>query len=173
MIAVGITLFSHFMQVLGGSFRLPVIIAAWAPAILVTVLGPYCWHGWTKPDFWNMKAAMKILGQFLITTAALEHAVFAQIRIATINQQPVTNYDVEQRALFLEFATNIEITDQNRERIFEDALQLIIDDKLRLAEVETLFPDVEALVMPQVRDFMNRILAAPGNPDPQCYEMPA
>ena len=39
MIAVGITLFSHFMQVLGGSFRLPVITAAWAPAILVTVFG--------------------------------------------------------------------------------------------------------------------------------------
>ena len=105
-----------------------------------------------------MKAAMKILGQFLITTALLWSThVFAQIGIiATINQQPVTNYDVEQRALFLEFATNIEITDQNRERIFEDALQLIIDDKLRLAEVKTLFPDVEALVMPQVRDFMNQ-----------------
>ena len=61
-------------------------------------------------------------------------SLFAQIGIvATVNQQPITNYDVEQRALFLEYATNIKITDQNRERIYEDALQLIIDDKLRLA----------------------------------------
>ena len=39
VIAVGITLFSHFMQVLGGSLRLPVIVAAWAPALTVTVVG--------------------------------------------------------------------------------------------------------------------------------------
>ena len=38
-IAVGITLFSHFMQVLGGSLRLPVIVAGWAPAVTVTVIG--------------------------------------------------------------------------------------------------------------------------------------
>ena len=82
--------------------------------------------------------------------------------MATVNQQPITNYDVEQRALFLEFATNIKITDQNRERIYEDALQLIIDDKLRLAEVKTMFPEVEAAVMPQVRDFMNQNFGAGG-----------
>ena len=81
---------------------------------------------------------MKILTKFLIAATVLwSTAAFAQIGIvATVNQQPITNYDVEQRALFLEFATNIKITDQNRERIYEDALQLIIDDKLRLAEVK-------------------------------------
>ena len=39
IIAVLVTLFSHFMQVLGGSLRLPVIVAAWAPALTVTVVG--------------------------------------------------------------------------------------------------------------------------------------
>lgn len=38
-IAVSITLFSHFMQVLGESLRLPVILAAWAPALTVAVIG--------------------------------------------------------------------------------------------------------------------------------------
>ena len=111
-----------------------------------------------------MKANMKILTKFLIAATVLwSTAAFAQIGIvATVNQQPITNYDVEQRALFLEFATNIKITDQNRERIYEDALQLIIDDKLRLAEVKTLFPEVEAAVMPQVRDFMNQNFGAGG-----------
>ena len=39
VIAVTITLFTHFMQVLGWSLRLPVIVAAWAPALTVTVVG--------------------------------------------------------------------------------------------------------------------------------------
>jgi lipopolysaccharide export system permease protein len=38
-IAVSITLFSHFMQVLGESLRLPVILAAWAPALTVAIIG--------------------------------------------------------------------------------------------------------------------------------------
>ena len=55
-----------------------------------------------------MKVNMKILTIFLIATVLWSTAAFAQISIvATVNQQPITNYDVEQRALFLEFATNI------------------------------------------------------------------
>ena len=117
-----------------------------------------------KRDSWNMKAHMNILTRFLMAASVLwSTSLFAQIGIvATVNQQPITNYDVEQRALFLEYATNIKITDQNRERIYEDALQLIIDDKLRLAEVKTMFPEVEAAVMPQVRDFMNQNFGSEG-----------
>ena len=81
----------------------------------------------------------------------------AQISItATVNGKPITNYDIEQRALFLGYATNIEINSQNRDRIYEDALQLIIDDKLRLDAARTLISDVEAGVLPQVRDFINQ-----------------
>ena len=58
--------------------------------------------------------------------------------IATVNGKPITNYDVEQRALFLGYATNIEITDQNRDRLYEDSLQLIIDDKLRLEAAQDM-----------------------------------
>ncbi|PDH57220.1 MAG: hypothetical protein CNE93_05635 [SAR116 cluster bacterium MED-G06] len=39
VIAVSIFLFSHFMQILGTSLRLPAIVAAWAPAIIVIILG--------------------------------------------------------------------------------------------------------------------------------------
>ena len=38
-LAVSVTLFSHFMQVLGESLRLPVVLAAWAPALCVAVIG--------------------------------------------------------------------------------------------------------------------------------------
>ena len=76
--------------------------------------------------------------------------------IATVNGKPITNYDVEQRSLFLGYATNIEITDQNRDRLYEDSLQLIIEDKLRLQAAQDLLPDIEAVVLPQARDFINQ-----------------
>ena len=76
--------------------------------------------------------------------------------IATVNGKPITNYDVEQRSLFLRYATNIEITDQNRDRLYEDSLQLIIEDKLRLQAAQDMLPDIEAVVLPQARDFINQ-----------------
>jgi len=39
LIAVSVVLFSHFMQILGTSLRLPAIVAAWAPATIVMILG--------------------------------------------------------------------------------------------------------------------------------------
>ncbi len=85
----------------------------------------------------------------------------AQISIvATVNEHPITNYDVEQRAKFLEFATNIRINDENRDRVYEDALQLLIDDKLRLEEAKGMSPDVESTVLPEARNFMNQNFGA-------------
>ena len=97
------------------------------------------------------------------TVALLFCALFGQMTanagvtiIATVNGKPITNYDVEQRSLFLGYATNIEITDQNRERLYEDSLQLIIEDKLRLEAAQNMLPDIEAVVLPQARDFINQ-----------------
>lgn len=39
IIAVSVFLFSHFMQTLGTSLRLPALVAAWAPAVIVITLG--------------------------------------------------------------------------------------------------------------------------------------
>lgn len=39
IIAVSVFLFAHFMQILGSSLRLPALVAAWAPAIIVITLG--------------------------------------------------------------------------------------------------------------------------------------
>lgn len=101
-----------------------------------------------------LKSILTALTALLIFSAL---PATAQISIsATVNGKPITNYDIEQRALFLGYATNIEITDQNRDRIFEDALQLIIDDELRLEAARSLLNDVEASVLPQVREFINK-----------------
>jgi peptidyl-prolyl cis-trans isomerase SurA len=108
-----------------------------------------------------MKTMRTITNILLIKTIAAilvwSGLAVAQIGIvATVNEHPITNYDVEQRARFLEFATNIRITDDNRARVYEDALQLLIDDTLRLAEAKGMIPDVESTVLPEARNFMNQ-----------------
>ena len=58
----------------------------------------------------------------LLLWLTLPVSTMAQIGIvATVNGKPITNYDVEQRLLFLQYATNIAITDANRERLTNDA----------------------------------------------------
>ena len=105
-----------------------------------------------------MQSPMRYLFVKIVAAILLWSGVAAaQIGIvATVNEHPITNYDVEQRARFLEFATNIKITDDNRDRLYEDALQLIIDDKLRMAEAKSMIPDVESAVLPEARKFMNQ-----------------
>ena len=98
-------------------------------------------------------AAIALLLSALLAQTAANAGVTI---IATVNGKPITNYDVEQRSLFLGYATNIEITDQNRDRLYEDSLQLIIEDKLRLQAAQDLLPDIEAVVLPQARDFINQ-----------------
>ncbi len=84
-------------------------------------------------------------------------SAMAQIGIvATVNGKPITNYDVEQRLLFLQYATNIAITDANRERLTNDALQLLIDDMLKTNAAEDVIPDLGALLLPQVRDLIDQ-----------------
>lgn len=101
--------------------------------------------------------AKMLLIQSILAILLWSGPAVAQISIvATVNGHPITNYDVEQRARFLEFATNIRINDENRDRVFEDALQLLIDDRLRLEEAKGMIPDVESSVLPEARNFMNQ-----------------
>ncbi len=81
----------------------------------------------------------------------------AQISIvATVDGKPITNYEVEQRLLFLEYATNIAITDANRDRLTNDALQLLIDDTLKITAAENEASDIASMLLPKVRDLINQ-----------------
>lgn len=103
------------------------------------------------------RSVISVITGSIAALSLLTGSAMAQIGIiATVNGEPITNYDVEQRTLFLSYATNIEITEQKRDRLYEDALQLIIDDKLRIDAARELIPDVEAMVLPQARDFINQ-----------------
>ena len=73
---------------------------------------------------------------------------FAAVSIvATVNGDPITSYELEQRVALLADATNIEITDQNREVITSDALQMLIDDKLKLQVSIVGKPGIEGVII--------------------------
>ncbi len=107
---------------------------------------------------------------FTLVTVFLTLAItpvisWAQVSIvATVNGKPITDYDVEQRSAFLQFATDIQITDQNRERLYEDALQLLIDDKLKLSAAKDLIPNIEAVGLPRVNKLIDETFGTDGKP---------
>ncbi len=51
--------------------------------------------------------------------------------VATVNGAPITSYELEQRALVLKESTNIEINEKTERLIKSDALQMLVDDKLK------------------------------------------
>ena len=75
--------------------------------------------------------------------------------VATVNSQPITNYDLEQRATFIQRATNIEVTDDNRQRLFDDALQMLIDDTLKVQAAEALRSDIKGLALPRAKELVD------------------
>ena len=98
------------------------------------------------------------LGLFCSAFAASDaNVATAQISIvATVNGKPITNYDVEQRAAFLGYATGIAITDANRNQIERDALELLIDDKIRLIVAKDAIPNIESRALPDVRKLIDQ-----------------
>ncbi len=68
----------------------------------------------------------------IVTFCGLTFAGSASVSIvATVNGEPITSYELEQRLLMLKDATNIEITEKTEKRIRDDALQMLIDDSLK------------------------------------------
>jgi peptidyl-prolyl cis-trans isomerase SurA len=69
----------------------------------------------------------------ILMFCGLPLAAWASVNIvATVNGEPITSYELEQRILMLKDATNIEINKQTEKRISDDALQMLIDDSLKL-----------------------------------------
>ena len=79
----------------------------------------------------------------IVLIAIFVKPAFSAIEIvAKVNGKPITNYDVEQRLNFLTAVTNIKLNDDNIIRIKTDALQMLIDEKLKLEAAQNIDPDV-------------------------------
>ena len=75
--------------------------------------------------------------------------------IAKVDGQPITSYDLGQRVNFLAAVTNIKLNDSNRQRIEADALQMLIDEKLKLAAAQEIDPNIAARSRAMARDLVD------------------
>jgi len=92
----------------------------------------------------------------LILISALIQPSYAAIEIvAKVNGQPITNYDLKQRVNFLAAVTNIKLNESNRQRIETDALQMLIDEKLKLAAAQEIDPNIASRSLTMARDLID------------------
>ncbi|MGB1057790.1 MAG: peptidylprolyl isomerase [Candidatus Puniceispirillaceae bacterium] len=99
---------------------------------------------------------MQTLISGLILISALIQPSFAAIEIvAKVNGQPITNYDLAQRVNFLAAVTNIKLNASNRQRIETDALQMLIDEKLKLAAAQEIDPNIASRSLAMARDLID------------------
>ena len=99
---------------------------------------------------------MQTLISGLILISALIQPSFAAIEIvAKVNGQPITNYDLAQRMNFLAAVTNIKLNESNRQRIETDALQMLIDEKLKLAAAQEIDPNIASRSLAMARDLID------------------
>ena len=92
----------------------------------------------------------------IILISALIQPSFAAIEIvAKVNGQPITNYDLAQRVNFLAAVTNIKLNESNRQRIETDALQMLIDEKLKLAAAQEIDPNIASRSLAMARDLID------------------
>ena len=92
---------------------------------------------------------------FILISALIQPSSAAIEIVAKVNGQPITNYDLEQRVNFLAAVTNIKLNDSNRQRIETDALQMLIDEKLKLAAAEEIDPNIAARSIAMARDLVD------------------
>ena len=99
---------------------------------------------------------MQTLISGLILISALIQPSFAAIEIvAKVNGQPITNYDLTQRVNFLASVINIKLNDSSRQRIETDALQMLIDEKLKLAAAQEIDPNIASRSLAMARDLID------------------
>jgi peptidyl-prolyl cis-trans isomerase SurA len=95
--------------------------------------------------------------------ASLSVPAFAAIEIvATVNGKPITNYDLNQRVAFLAAVTNMQVNDSNRQRVENDALQMLIDEKLKLDAAQQRDPNIVSRSLPTARELVDSSFAQNG-----------
>jgi len=72
-----------------------------------------------------------------------QQAFAKAVIVAIVNGDPITNLEVDDRMNFIRLATNITITADNMKTLRNDALQALIDDRLKIQEANKVVPGAE------------------------------
>ena len=62
--------------------------------------------------------------------------------VAKVNGKPITSYDVDQRVAFLKVVTNLPETENIEKQIRKDALQMLVDDALKMQAALAANPSI-------------------------------
>ena len=95
------------------------------------------------------------ISSLIFILALMQPATAAIEIVAKVNGKPITNYDVEQRVNFLTTITNIQLNDSNRQRLVTDALQMLVDEKLKLQAAQSVEPNIAKRSLPTARELVN------------------
>ncbi|WP_438996063.1 peptidylprolyl isomerase [Candidatus Puniceispirillum sp.] len=86
---------------------------------------------------------------------------FANIKIvAKVDGKPITNYDVDQRVSFLKAVTNLPETENIEKQIRKDALQMLVDDALKMQAALSINPQVRQQANGPAADLINQSFAS-------------
>ncbi|MCG8624411.1 MAG: peptidylprolyl isomerase [Proteobacteria bacterium] len=92
--------------------------------------------------------------------------------LATVNGQPITSHDLAERRNMLIKTTGLRLTEDNRDQIDRDVLQMLIDDAIKIAEGERLFADRLEAVNRSADELIDRTLSQNGqDPDEVLAEL--
>lgn len=86
---------------------------------------------------------------------------FANIKIvAKVDGKPITNYDIDQRVSFLKAVTNLPETENIEKQIRKDALQMLVDDTLKMQAALSTNPQVRQQANGPATDLINQSFAS-------------
>ena len=76
--------------------------------------------------------------------------------IAVVNGEPITSLDLQERLDFLAFTTGQTITEKNKPEFSRDALQLLIDEKLKIQAANMIDPSIVSNAKMNARTLVER-----------------
>ena len=95
-------------------------------------------------------------------TAGAFNASANLIIVAKVNGKPITNYDVDQRVAFLRAVTNLPDTDNMEKQIRKDALQMLVDDALKMLAALATNPSVKQQISGPAADLIEQSFSSDG-----------
>ena len=82
--------------------------------------------------------------------------------VAIVNGGPITNLEVEDRIKFIQLVTNIDIAKADQETLKKDALQGIIEDRIKTQEAQKYSSDARAQALNAARNIIEQNFAQNG-----------
>ena len=82
--------------------------------------------------------------------------------VAKVNGKPITNYEVDQRVAFLKAVTNLPDTENMEKQIRKDALQMLVDDALKMLAALSTNPSVKKQISGPAADLIEQSFSSDG-----------